>query len=255
MSSFQHKMTNYEVIPPADAWEKIEAALDEAPGFATRLYNSEVPPPAAAWASISAALALPQAAVVPMRKRTFLRYAIAAAFIGIAAFGMVRWIAGGTESTPTDLTAAGPAGSNGLNRAPDGTPGDETGDDQNRTAFIAGQAAGTQLKGFRSASQPAYTYRTRTAQPVNAVYAYEDHLPDMSARYITLMTPDGNFIRMSKKWEDLVCCVSGEEQDDNCKTQIKKWQEKLASSPQAASPGNFLDILSLVSSLDDKADL
>ena len=44
------------------------------------------------------------------------------------------------------------------------------------------------------------------------------------------MTPDGNIIRMSKKWSGLVCCVSGEEQDEDCKNQIKKWQKKIATA-------------------------
>ena len=66
-----------------------------------------------------------------------------------------------------------------------------------------------------------------------------------------LMTPDGNIIRMSKKLCDLVCCVSGQEQDEGCKSQLKIWQEKMASSSVAPSPGNFMDILNLVSTLQD----
>ena len=77
----------------------------------------------------------------------------------------------------------------------------------------------------------------------------------LTDRYIMLMTPDGNIIRMSKKWSDLVCCVSGEEQDADCKDQLKKWQEKMAASSLAPSPGNFMDILSLVNSLDENNEL
>ena len=62
------------------------------------------------------------------------------------------------------------------------------------------------------------------------------------------MTPDGGIVRMSKKWGDLVCCVSGQDSDENCKDQIKKWQEKLACAPVAN--GNFMDILSLVNTLN-----
>jgi hypothetical protein len=74
---------------------------------------------------------------------------------------------------------------------------------------------------------------------------------DPATRYIVLMTPDGNFIRMSKKWSDLLCCVAGEEEDAGCTDQLKKWREKLASSSQTASPGNFGDIMDLVKSLQN----
>ena len=88
-----------------------------------------------------------------------------------------------------------------------------------------------------------------------SIYAYADHIPKLSDRYIMLMTPDGNIIRMSKKWSDLLCCVSGEEQDADCKNQLKKWQEKIATSSLAPSPGNFMDILGLVNSLNENNGL
>lgn len=87
------------------------------------------------------------------------------------------------------------------------------------------------------------------------LYAYADHIPTLADRYVMLMTPDGNIIRMSKKWSDLLCCVSGEEQDADCKDQLKKWQQKIASSELAPSPGNFMDILGLVNSLNESNGL
>ncbi len=83
------------------------------------------------------------------------------------------------------------------------------------------------------------------------VYAYNELSPtNIADRYVMLMTPNG-IVRMSKKLGNLVCCVSGQEQDEDCKDQLKKWQEKIACSPVAPSPGNFMDILSLVSSLNN----
>ncbi len=88
-----------------------------------------------------------------------------------------------------------------------------------------------------------------------SIYAYEDHVPDLADRYVMLMTPDGNIIRVAKKWSDLLCCVSGEEQDADCKDQLKKWQQKMAASSLAPSPGNFMDILGLVNSLNENIEL
>lgn len=69
-----------------------------------------------------------------------------------------------------------------------------------------------------------------------------------------LMTPDGQFIRMSKKLGDLLCCVSGEEQDPDCIDQMKRWRQKIAISNLTPSPGNFMDILNLVKSLQENRE-
>jgi hypothetical protein len=58
-------------------------------------------------------------------------------------------------------------------------------------------------------------------------------------------------VRISKKLSDLFCCVSGEEQDENCTNQLKQWREKIAASPFNPSPDNFMDILDLINSLQD----
>lgn len=258
MSSLQHKMKNYEVTPPAQAWERIAAALDEETtgDFATRLYHLEVAPPAAAWNNIAATLP-EQTPVVPMRKRgpAFLRYAVAAAFISVAALGIVRWLSKGPEQTgvaKAGIPASPAAGIDHPGSSNTATNNESriTDTDPEKTAITQPLAESRSRRAIRTVAAG-----NESATTGNRVYAYEDHLPDMAGRYITLMTPNGNFIRMSKKWEGLVCCVSGEEQDDDCKTQLRQWQEKIARSPQATSPGNFLDILSLVSALDDNADL
>ena len=75
---------------------------------------------------------------------------------------------------------------------------------------------------------------------------------DLTNRYIVLMTPDGNIIRMSKKLRNLVCCVSGEEVDKDCVDQMKKWREKIANPAATHTPGNFLDLLHMLNSLQDK---
>ena len=74
---------------------------------------------------------------------------------------------------------------------------------------------------------------------------------DLSNRYITLITPEGNIIRMSKKLTDMVCCVSGEDEDKDCIDQIKKWREKIVCSPSCHSTGSFMDILRLVDALQE----
>ena len=72
-----------------------------------------------------------------------------------------------------------------------------------------------------------------------------------ATRYLMFKDSEGRFIKISKKLTNLFCCVSGEEQDDNCNDQLKKWREKIARSSFIPSPDNFMDILDLVSSLQD----
>ncbi|MEI9942672.1 MAG: hypothetical protein WDN26_00475 [Chitinophagaceae bacterium] len=261
MSSLQDKMYNYEVTPPATSWEKIAAALDEEPSaneFPARLYNMEVAPPAGVWAAIDASLNEADEKVVPMKRRTpaFLRYAAAAVLIGAVAFGVIKLTGtSGTEgATAEQEIALKDSGNNNLPLKKDDAPVVNNEEENS-------QASTERL--MAKLDRPARTVvtnaivRNNYAADANSNYdyAYDDQVVNMADRYVMLMTPEGNIIRMSKKLGDLVCCVSGEEQDENCKSQLKKWQEKIASSPLAPSPDNFMDILNLVNSLDEGVDL
>ena len=269
MSSLQNKLINYEVTPPPSAWDNIAAALDETTDnteYPSRLFNMEVAPPAAAWDIISADL--PVSNVVPLRKRSnsFYRYAAAALLIGILAFGAVKLMTGKTHSetdtlagliSSKDTTAivktiiASPAETN-TNQETSSSPASTV---QNDTDLTTQPVKTRQQKNNISSGISTALYTDESVDvDNNPLYAYED-ASNLADRYIMLMTPDGKFIRMSKKWGNLVCSVSGDEQDADCKDQLKKWQEKIACSPLAGSSGNFLDVLSLVNSLDDSQGL
>jgi len=272
MSSLQNKMSLFEVIPPAGVWEKIAAALDESSlgnEFPTRLYNMELSPPPATWENISSSLQESEAPVIPLnsRRSTFLRYAAAAVLIGVAAFGIIKWTNTGPATKPAEIVQTGspkdiqaPAKTTANDGSETGmTSSQKTPDRTEKNhAMFAGLDPQVKTRA-RKIPNPTIIYPTNeyeeffNDQYSNPIYAYVDVVPNMADRYIMLMTPEGNIIRMSKKLGNLVCCVSGEEQDEDCKSQLKKWQQKMAASPLATSPGNFLDILNLVGSLDDGA--
>ena len=92
-------------------------------------------------------------------------------------------------------------------------------------------------------------YRQTVTNNSDRIYASNnaDYTAD---RYVAFMTLDGNIVRMSKKMEDMICCVTGAELTGDCKTQLQKWQEKIADAPIVA-PGNFMDIFSLVNTLNE----
>ncbi|MET0466879.1 MAG: hypothetical protein ABW007_27205 [Chitinophagaceae bacterium] len=274
MSNLRDKLNNYEVTPPANAWNRIADALDEAhqgDQFPARLHAMELAPPPAAWDKIAASLGQDdqqagEAIVInqPSRFKQYIRYAAAAVVIGAVAFGILRWT-GSSADDPTGPSVAVKAA------APATTSPAQTAGTSNTTVFptnIVDEEAKTVTgeKLIARLDRPSKNTRRVNADVQTAVYnaaasksrslyTYSDHLPSMADRYIMLMTPDGNFIRMSKKWGNLVCCVSGEDPDADCKDQLKKWQEKMATSSLTTSAGNFIDILQLVNSLDEGSEL
>ena len=274
------RLLNIQITPPAHAWQNIAEALDESAlvnDYGVRLSGMEVAPPASAWNNIKTALYTEHETAVPARQRIFpfLRYAAAAAVIGLIAFGTLQLFknqSGKEEIASKKITVPEKNGTtkpfiNEKNISPV--------TDKNITIAVAEEtrndaALEASKKTFATLNKPS-----STKMDIAAGY-YFDHdiitgttrgldyyfVPPQdegsgntsAARYIILMTPDGNIIRMSKKWSELVCCVSGEEQDEDCIDQMKKWREKLANSPAEHSPGNFMDILSLVSLLQDDTD-
>jgi hypothetical protein len=260
MSSLQNKLYNYEQTPPEKVWGKITAALDESnleDKFPSTLYNSETVPPFSAWDKITSALDAEPGTIIPVTRRgfPFFRYAAAAAVIGIIAFGIMKWtgnsskvkagsedIANTKKTDAPDNTQTTNPNENDIAESP--AKEDNAAIEKNAAEVNTGETKTTRTKKVK----PGYAI-TENIDETEPIYAYNEYTPpNLADRYVMLMTPNG-IIRMSKKLGNIVCCVAGEEQDDDCKDQLKKWQEKIAASPIAPAPGNFMDILSLVSSL------
>ncbi|RYY56211.1 MAG: hypothetical protein EOO09_07505 [Chitinophagaceae bacterium] len=276
MSSFRQRLYDHEVKPPAESWEKLSAALDAGQQYAfpEKLYNSGQPPPPAVWDRISAALDN-EAQVIPLQEAPgrrslvvplFLKYAAAAvllaavattAFFALTDTGEKQPVS--EQVTPQIPPAVIPA------------PVIATRDSSNNLpvpSASGGEVAGAGIAASQQEAQPRNTesrnrmvqvafnpQRIRAAaeelaasQYQNPLYAYESPAVDMAERYVTLMTPDGDFIRMSKKLGPLVCCVTGQEPDNQCRSQIRRLQQELATSP--VGQGNVLDVLDMVNSLN-----
>lgn len=296
-SGFQHKILNYEVQPPAFCWEKIQEELDSSAlqhHFPKKLQAVEIAPPAYCWNNIAATLdgkgaeaavaaKLQKASVVPpaavwqnieaaldqetnqpaqKRSASLLRYAAAAALIGLLAWGAAKLLNNKGEDTPL---ATQPKPGNNTEQVTT----EHTSIPEEDIAAISAEAA---LEEARNDAALEASKKTVARLDVSAVQkkikdvsafdfgvsaeddtvdASTNRLNDISNRYIVLMTPDGHFIRMSKKLKDLVCCISGEEVDAACLDQLKRWREKILSSSAVHAPGNFADILNLVTSMQD----
>lgn len=270
MNSLRDKMRNYEVPPPAGVWDRVAAALDEAEqgsNFVTALQQMEATPPPAAWKNIARALktdenAIPSVKPVYRRLPQIVRYAAAAVLLLLAAYGVMRLTSDVEESAPPMVSSAPSVSkdSQGTHRVspndavaanPTSVPAAET----HAQAQPASREASVRFARNASSNTAAMGQTMSASDPGRAIYTYNDHVPKIADRYITLLTPDGSFIRMAKRWGNLLCCVAGEEQDADCKNQLKAWQDKLAESSVLSAPGNFMDIVTLVNSLNDDTQL
>lgn len=272
----QNKMYNYEVAPPEVVWEKIVFALDESEmthEFPSKLYGIEINPPAGTWDKISTSLySQPE---MPKTKRisVLIRYTAAAAVIGLIAFGSIRLIRKinrtkevailQTKQSVTDTVLPSLKEENITTTEKGIAAEDEKRNDAalEESKHMYARLDVSSKSRIKIASSFYFTHpdsnedeidnQPHYAEAIHAGLSQTDAKNYLASRYITLLTSDGNLIRMSKKLMDLACCVSGEEQNTECKNQLQQWREKIACAPVNASPDNFMDILGLISSLQD----
>lgn len=270
----QHKMLTYEVTPPSGVWNKIAAELDESElehNFPSVLYNAEVTAPAAAWSKIQASIAAGYETAVPEKRKfsPFLRYAAAAVLIGLVAWAGLKLLNNPQKKNElADIRTTQPAKESTEPPAPPTEPVtineqtvaviDQAEEARNDAALEASKKTFAKLETSaksRRLKNIAAAYRFASADATDetgADYVTGRNDTDVAGRYILMMTPDGHLIRMSKKLDNLVCCVSGEEQDKECNDQMTRWRQQMACSPTGHSTGSFLDIISLIKSLEDQ---
>ncbi len=288
-NAFTATLQNAEVNPPASAWGSIAGSLEElelSTQYPATLANMEVAPPATAWEKISQSLHIEEGTPVKEQRKIFpvLRYAAAAVFVGFVAFGAVKLLNTKKENNGLAGTTEIPGKQNTdspLNNDP-AVPADQVTEEIVQSQDAIDAAALEESKGTFASLDMSDRQKMRKINqdlfmdevaPVNTdadlilpaaifqqlectdiavpAYAATNAAIDMASRYSLLMTADGHIVRVSKKLSGLICCVSGEEQDEDCKNQLNQWKKKIADSPVAPSPGNFMDILSLLQTLKD----
>jgi hypothetical protein len=274
--AFPALLASSVVEPPSTVWAGIALKLDTT-GFAETLYHASVLPPSNAWDKISTSLDEP-AKPANGKMVAFVRYAVAAAIIAAIAFGATRLLI--NKESRNELVNESsnlPQVPVAQEQQPTTVPGVETQsltqEERNDAALEASKHsyaaldASDKLKLSRvtedffapaatisvsAAFAPENTYRDVECTDVAiSTYTMSNPAMDMASRYALLMRPDGQIIRISRKLGNLVCCVSGEEQDAQCTDQLNKWKEKMANASVAPAPGNFMGILDILHSLRD----
>lgn len=271
MNSSKHKLYDYEVTPPADAWNNISAELNDIDTYknvAKKLEQAEVPPPHNIWAQLSHTLDeedyfqavskklnhieitpppdlwskiqpaisnKKEAAVVPMhasKSRNWRRFAVAASIIAL--LGLLIYNLAENSFKDTDQIWA--------KVQQDDTPKPLIAKNEKPVSKNAPVATpkNTVLTNVNTAATQTHI-KTKNG---NAYSTTVERNKELDGRYIVLMTEDGDVVRMSKKLGNIADCIAGAA-NNTCDDQIKEWQKEIASNTIAATPDNFLNILEL----------
>lgn len=270
MKRLRDKLYNWEENSPAHIWDRVRAALDESESsahFPNKLREYEVAPPATAWSAIAAGLDAEVAetetttpVVTIRRARTqWLRYAAAITILAFVGFG-IRFFTMDKETSlaevpvvPTKAAAAAVPEERPTNNLP--ALGEHAINDSLRTQLAVAPTPPRRYSANDNLQFASEANQEYAAELENNIYLEEDYQPRIAEKYVTLMTPDGSFIRMSKKWSHLLCCIAGEDPNAACNIQLKAWQDQLAESPVTPAPGSFMDILDLVNSVSEGTQL
>lgn len=259
------KLDLAESTPPEQIWATISARLAD-DSITAKMLQLEAIPPESSWERIKEELDKETPVVKKPMLIPLIRYAAAAVVIGIIAFGAIRLFTStnetpavaGKQSIPSVLDNESLTKINENNPKQLNQPLATIDEARDEAALEASKKTYAKLdlpKKLQSRDISNFYFASTNSDEKNkaALNELETNYENGQStdRYITLMTPQGNIIRMSKKFSDMVCCISGDEMDPQCKDQLKKWREKIVSSSLGHSSENFMDILNLVNALQE----
>lgn len=266
------RLNTIEVIPPTSVWQSINVSLDEQlleKEYAEKLTNIHITPPPGSWNKIKLLLNS-EAVIATTEKRKIsplLKYAAAAIITGLLAWGGVQLLS--ADSSKKNVATIDKPSPNSFTETPViNNPLDENIAVPDVTASLEEARNDAALEASKKtfARLDVTARRSKIKNAADFYFVTDNYEPaargfsidpiakpaaDINNRYIILMTPDGNIIRMSKKLRELVCCVSGEDQDKDCIDQMKKWRENIGNPSSTHSSSNFIDVLDIVKCMQE----
>jgi hypothetical protein len=254
-----------EVIPASHNWDQLLIRLEDI-SISSKLQGASVNPPPGTWQKITEGL--DSAGTIHEKNRTipWFRYAAAAIVLIAIGLGVARMTkpasSGGIEtaqheeSSPAAVPANPGSTKDILEELVSVAPA-ENEEARNDAALeaskktyarldfpakkIAREVSGFYFNSFNNTPGT----RNISSDPVSPTDQKK------TDRYVTLMTPEGNIIRVSKKLGGMLCCISGEADDPACTDQLKKWREKIVASSLGHTADSFMDLLLLVNSAEE----
>ena len=287
-ASFPAKLYAFETIPPTGIWNKISQDLEENinAAFPQKLFIFEATPPAGLWDKIADELHdETDTKVIPVFKKStsIWKYAAAAAVIGLIAFSLL-WMNDDSDAIGDDIVSATPEnvvppGSNNLPSQLVNTPSTTESTDlraeeniSNSKKWVAknsyrekypnqriyAAASIDELRNAPAQLSPSFSVdimaeNLQPREPSARQIAYNPSRVAENNPYVTVISPDGYVIKISKKLAGMIGCLNNEPtlNDVDCKAKVQKWREQIAQSQITPAPGNFLDMLDLINSIKE----
>lgn len=280
-----HKLYNYEVSPPAEAWERIAQELDgvnEYRDISQKLQDLQVTAPALMWNKISADLddqqlfnhigkKLSDIAVAPPAgiwnkiesqlgqvlpaahkpapviplNTRIQKYAAAAVLVGLIITAGFFLV---QRSSKDAEYISARVNDNSKNHQQALADLSNPAPAVKHTAPIShGSNVVNRPDSARmtAAGTEAVVAGAVTTSKGNMYTTAVEKNSEVDGRYIVLMTGDGNVVRMNKKVSGMADCIAGEDHSSECNDQIEEWQKEVASMPVLATPDNILGLLEL----------
>lgn len=244
---FQEKLLHVEVPPPPAVWETIAASLDGETSFEKRLQAYAETPPAQGWNRIEAALAQP-APVIPFftRYKTPLRYIAAASALAVV-LTVLTLVTRRTEAGPSaansgrELSTPPAGGSTAALASPSKTNRPEPAVADNKPEADRGAIASIRrsLAFIRPQNILPRLSISRRFIPQQADEKPELSFPPLD-KFMVYSDGDGNAMRLPKKLFGLVSCADG---DGSCKERIRRLQQTMAANTGSADFAGMLDML------------
>ena len=257
-NQIQHKLSNYEVDPPAKAWEGIEAALDSGLQitFADKLYSFEQAPPVTTWQRISSQLGLDvkkPARVIPffIKYSKPLKYSAAVAAFVIIAVLTSLFISKKTvsDSIVTNiLPSIQKTITDSIQPIENNLPPKQISIARLNTQKRSGHIRLSTMKSNMWLGPEKLLVSNASVEKVVPQYAERTTAINYSSsddKYMIYSEGDGNAVRLPKKLFDAFACNTDR---ITCKQKLKKLQEQVAAS---AMKTDFTGILDMLNKLEE----
>lgn len=288
---WQERIYQYETTPPAATWPAIAASLDRA-AWATSIYQHEVLPPHDVWQAIAAQIETETPVISieqkKVRKIDFARLAIAAVTV-LAVAGTAIWVLQNKSAKdnlqdavasniglPSNVRSGGTTTTNGATAIDTNVPSSAQFAATALTPVITTKVASAKTTAsleeqpqviepleYVATNEMAYVPVEPVLQNTNKLFNDKGQtIIDINGfetpnnSYISISGPDGQSIRVSAKFANLIGYLQDgdgmEERLDRIikesaywKATFKQWREKMTEIVAMPSFHNFMDVVEL----------
>ena len=246
---FQKRLFNYQVKPPASAWNSLAARLDEpVSGYPEKLLAYQESPPEGIWDKIAPLLDIParQGKLVSIGK--MVRYAAVAVLILLAGYGIFLMKDNAMQVKQEPLSVQKKSGSQ------PGVPAAATAPDTEDNAVAKSDPAVSGPLPVQKKISYSRLAASKIARPVYRTQAklqVSEQAPNLKEknmvnltwadRYMIATSTSGKVVRLPKKAYAAFACV--EATDLACKEKMASMQSRLAAASVTTDFAGFLDLL------------